>query len=1085
MEKYINSLIRGFKKIFNKKYFAIVSVFIGIVTVLGVSYGYLSSESGWQLAAQLRISKLYYSIAVDGVSTNEIVAAANSGTTYYNVEITSLNDINTRYALTYKVTGTATVGVSSSSTNAGSGVIGLYSTGTNTEKKKTVRVAVTNNSSSTATVTLSIAGGYTWNPENQISVKTGYAIVSGINYESQIGIGLTLAEEIDEILGCTPTASTPCYYTNNSNNYLTYANNTWRIIGIYLVNSKPVVKAILNEPLTSKVTYANVSSTLTTFYNGLSDKTLIQGTATSLTKAEYDAIGGVNSYLYTKPDKDYWTGTQYYVGTSRGAVNKTSSYTAYVRPVIQLKDTVVNANVGEYGTSSNPYEIVQGVAVTVEGMDNVTSNIVSGYIAPGKTYTLSAVHNDSDYSLDSWQVSGTGSSINNGILTMGTGETTITPVWKATFNYTGTYKLYTAYKDGYYFIETFGAQGGTAICNDNVCGYGGKGGYSTGYIYLSEGEKLYIYVGGKGANSQIGNATTAGGWNGGGNGTSDGADGEVSGAGGGATDIRYFGNATPTSSDLAWNSSLGLNSRIMVAGGGAGSAWYLKAGDGGGLIGERSIGTTGATANTTQDAEPGRQTTGYQFGKGQDGSGGGADSDGVPGAGGGYYGGQSLSTHPSSSKIENASGGSSFISGYAGSNAITSASNRTHTNNTLHYSGKYFLDGTMKSGVREGNGQAKIKYVGLLPRTNTKLNNVRYIKDCGDGNTVNAGKFWVEIQAIKDGINIAKNKTITATGTIQTNYGAGTITAVVDGLMDDTFQYAGIGSSGTHCVTVDLGASYNLDEVVVWHYYAEGRTYYNNTTFVSSNNSTWSEILNQTIPESANGKRVTAYSEPVVGYIQNGLVVWYDGISNTGTTRSTSTTTWKNLAGSSYDGTITRGTWGDKYLIFDGSSTWVKIAQLNYNVFTLESVAKQNSIGSGEKVLMSNFNSGGYGIYLYNSIPGVEAHISGDWETFEPSNVTWDTTKINSLSGSFNGMIFSLAENGVINKSSSYSNTPLTITTPTSSTVMAVGVNPSGSNAESGYLNGNVYSARIYNRALTDEEVYHNYLIDKERFGLE
>ena len=60
MEKYINSLIRGFKKIFNKKYFAIVSVFIGIVTVLGVSYGYLSSESGWQLAAQLRISKLCF-----------------------------------------------------------------------------------------------------------------------------------------------------------------------------------------------------------------------------------------------------------------------------------------------------------------------------------------------------------------------------------------------------------------------------------------------------------------------------------------------------------------------------------------------------------------------------------------------------------------------------------------------------------------------------------------------------------------------------------------------------------------------------------------------------------------------------------------------------------------------------------------------------------------------------------------------------------------------------------------------------------------------------------------------------------------
>ena len=344
MEKYINSLIRGFKKIFNKKYFAIVSVFIGIVTVLGVSYGYLSSESGWQLAAQLRISKLYYSIAVDGVSTNEIVVPANSGTTYYNVEITSLNDINTRYALTYKVTGTATVKVSSASTNAGSGVIGLYSTGTNAEKKKTIKLAITNTSSSTATVTLSVAGGYTWNPEGQVSLATGYTLVSGIHSESRIGLGLTFAEEIDTILNCTPTASVPCYYTNNSNNYVEYAGHTWRIIGTFLVDSKPVVKLILDEPLTSKVTYANVSSTLTTFYNGLSNTSLIQGSATSLTKAEYDAIGGVNSYLYTKPDKDYWTGTQYYVGTSRGAVNKNSSYTAYVRPVIQLKPEVVNSS---------------------------------------------------------------------------------------------------------------------------------------------------------------------------------------------------------------------------------------------------------------------------------------------------------------------------------------------------------------------------------------------------------------------------------------------------------------------------------------------------------------------------------------------------------------------------------------------------------------------------------------------------------------------------------------------------------------------------------------------------------------------
>ena len=436
MEKYINSLIRGFKKIFNKKYFAVVSIFVGIVAVLGVSYGYLSSESGWELAAQLRISKLYYSISADGVATNEIVVAANSGTTYHNVEITSLNEINTRYALTYRVTGGATVDVSSASTNAGSGVIGIYSTGANTEKKKTIRIAVTNNSSSSSVVTLDVSGGYTWNPENQISVKTGFALLSTIHNEAQVGLGLTLAEQINALLSCTPTASVPCYYTNNSNNYLTYSGNTWRIIGTYLVDGNSVVKLILDEPLTNKVTYSNVSSALTTFYNGLSDTSLIQGSATSITKAEYDAIGGVNSYLYTKPDKEYWTATQYYVGTSRGSSNLTSSATAYVRPVITLKPTVVNSAAVESGTSTNPYAVAQGVKLNVTNLTYGTTNVSTGYYAAGKTYTVNnPVSTNSNISFHSWSASGTGTSISGTTLTMGSVESTLTAIWAAKLTY--------------------------------------------------------------------------------------------------------------------------------------------------------------------------------------------------------------------------------------------------------------------------------------------------------------------------------------------------------------------------------------------------------------------------------------------------------------------------------------------------------------------------------------------------------------------------------------------------------------------------------------------------------------------------
>ncbi len=35
------------------------------------------------------------------------------------------------------------------------------------------------------------------------------------------------------------------------------------------------------------------------------------------------------------------------------------------------------------------------------------------------------------------------------------------------------------------------------------------------------------------------------------------------------------------------------------------------------------------------------------------------------------------------------------------------------------------------------------------------------------------------------------------------------------------------------------------------------------------------------------------------------------------------------------------------------------------------------------------------------------------------------------------------------------------------------------------YANMDVYSAKIYNKALTDEEVLHNYLYEKQTFNLE
>lgn len=75
---------------------------------------------------------------------------------------------------------------------------------------------------------------------------------------------------------------------------------------------------------------------------------------------------------------------------------------------------------------------------------------------------------------------------------------------------------------GYYYIECWGAQGGS------YSGVGGKGAYTSGNLYLIKGQKLYVYVGQTGGNQY--EAT----FNGGGTGANNYSER----AGGGATDIR-------------------------------------------------------------------------------------------------------------------------------------------------------------------------------------------------------------------------------------------------------------------------------------------------------------------------------------------------------------------------------------------------------------------------------------------------------------------------------------------------------------------------------------------------------------------
>ena len=148
---------------------------------------------------------------------------------------------------------------------------------------------------------------------------------------------------------------------------------------------------------------------------------------------------------------------------------------------------------------------------------------------------------------------------------------------------------------GSYLLEAWGAEGGsgngTALnietdpLHSNSKLVGGQGGYAKTVVNLTAGQKLYVYVGGKGPNGNYGSShkVTPGGWNGGGKGgRGNGGYGDA-GGGGGATFIATSALGPITASHSLRNASTGAAQAglLLVAGGGSGFAWGSSASGGG------------------------------------------------------------------------------------------------------------------------------------------------------------------------------------------------------------------------------------------------------------------------------------------------------------------------------------------------------------------------------------------------------------------------------------------------------------------------------------------------------------------------
>lgn len=212
-------------------------------------------------------------------------------------------------------------------------------------------------------------------------------------------------------------------------------------------------------------------------------------------------------------------------------------------------------------------------------------------------------------------------------------------------------------------------------------------------------------------------------------------------------------------------------------------------------------------------------------------------------------------------------------------------------------------------------------------------------------------------------------------------------------------------------------------------------------------------------------------------YVDNGLIIHLDAENNTGTGHSNTITTWTDLSENRNDfsiyGTDTTS-WKDNYLYLDGVDDYVSKTNITVDGKngTVEMIAK---FISGTYMFRSDASS--YRTYIKPSIVTkgssstvVTFNKPEDYQENVASRVL--TYYTNSLNESFVNAYFNNNKSEEVSFSGTDDGSYISL-----GSFYATSANQSASM--------NLYGVRIYDRALTDEEIAINYEIDKHRFNLE
>ena len=384
------------------KYGVFLSILVLFSVVVTLSYSAFIFSTDKYRSTELLISKLNYGITITEDKTNlssisgSKVTVPKGSITYYNIVISSINKIDSKYTLAYKTSSNAVVKYTDRTPWNTSGYIKGYDENT---YSKRIRVVIDNSSStSSSTVDFAVYGGYTFNTYASIELNSGYVTVTGPYTEELASISNRLVDIVENDTGCVTSESSTCLYGgDNIKNYVQYptnedkTKNIWRILGSYIIDGETVTKMIKVDTVTN----------LDNLYNTLTDnKSIILSTNkfncfsstcnTSdytnigiLTNYEFNQIGGNNSYLKSLNPFLVKTENGFNEVTDNGINEGVTS--SNLKPVVYIQTEVQTSG---SGTSEDPYTLTPSsdinlVAYTLNGQSTtktyaelLTTNVV-------------------------------------------------------------------------------------------------------------------------------------------------------------------------------------------------------------------------------------------------------------------------------------------------------------------------------------------------------------------------------------------------------------------------------------------------------------------------------------------------------------------------------------------------------------------------------------------------------------------------------------------------------------------------------------------------------------------------------------